>query len=247
MSVSNYEIKLYSLNKNNCYEVILFYNDDSRYKDIYEIDGENYLIIDSIIRHYHRVFNCDKPEEHYTIKNIVIKKIKLNKIKKDEKEKILEEFKENVRFKNLISSLKLISSEVCRTIREGEKISNFIILKNKYLLIQSAYNLYIFNLSNLKQLAKYSILVYGETKIHSVGKMSIQKWKCMNDNEFILNIKGNITLFRLEKENEKIINLNIIAFSYFPKLGTLYRINEENKFLVYDDDKKSNSIEIYSM
>lgn len=115
------------------------------------------------------------------------------------------------------------------------------------MLIQSVYDLYIFNLSNLKQLAKYSILVYGEKKIHSLGKMSIQKWKCINDNEFILNIKGNIILFRLEKENGKIINLNIIAFSYFPKLGTLYRINEENKFLVYDDDKKSNSIEIYSM
>ena len=115
------------------------------------------------------------------------------------------------------------------------------------MLIQSAYDLYIFNLSNLKQLAKYSIKVYGEKKIDSVGKMSIQKWKCINDNEFILNINGNITLFRLEKENGKKINLNIIVFSYFPKLGTLYRINEENKFLVYEDDEKSNSIEIYSM
>lgn len=94
----------------------------------------------------------------------MIKKIKLNKIKKDEKEKILEEFKENVTFKNLISSIKLISSEVCRTIREEEELSNFIILKNKYLLIQSVYDLYIFNLSNLKQLSKYSILVYGEKK-----------------------------------------------------------------------------------
>ena len=247
MSVSNYEIKLYSLNKNNCYEIILFYDDNSNYKDIYEIDSENYLIIDSIKRTYHKVYNCDKPEEYYTEKKIVIKKIKLNKIKKDEKEKILEEFKENVTFKNLISSLKLISSVVCRTIFEKEELSNFIILKNKYLLIQSVYDFYIINLSNLKQLAKYSILVYGEKKIHSLENMSIQKWKCMNDNEFILNIKGNITLFRLEKENEKIINLNIIAFSYFPKLGTLYRINEENKFLVYDDDNKSNSIEIYSM
>ena len=247
MSVSNYEIKLYSLNKNNCYEVILFYDDNSRYKDIYEIDGENYLIIDSIIRNFRQVYNCNKPEEHYTKKKIVIKKIKLNKIKKDEKEKILEEYKENVTFKNLISSLKLISSEVCSTIIENEELSNFIILKNKYLLIQSVYDLYIFNLSNLKQLAKYSILVYGEKKIHRVKKMSIQKWKCINDNEFILNINGNITLFRLEKENGKKINLNIIVFSYFPKLGTLYRINEENKFLVYEDDEKSNSIEIYSM
>ena len=57
MSVSNYEIKLYSLNKNNCYEIILFYDDDSKYKDIYEIDGENYLIIDSIIKNFHRVYN----------------------------------------------------------------------------------------------------------------------------------------------------------------------------------------------
>ena len=78
------------------------------------------------------------------------------------------------------------------------------------MLIQSVYNFYVFNLSNLKQLAKYSILVYGENKIQGVENMSIQKWKYINDSEFIINFKGNITLFRLEKENGKIINLNYI-------------------------------------
>jgi hypothetical protein len=87
MSVSNYEIKLYSLNKNNCYEIILFYDDGSTYKDIYEIDGENYLIIDKNIRSVHRVYNCNKPEEHYTKTTIVIKKLNLIKLKKMKKKK----------------------------------------------------------------------------------------------------------------------------------------------------------------
>ena len=111
------------------------------------------------------------------------------------------------------------------------------------MLIQSEYTFYILNLANLEQLAKYKILIYGEKKIHIFNNMSIVKWECTDDNEFLLKLQGNITLFKLEEENEKKINLNVIAFSYFPKLGTLKRINEENRFIVFDDNDKY--IEVY--
>ena len=244
MSVSNYEIKLYSLNKTNSYEVILLYNDCSKYKYIYEIDDENYLIFDSIKEDINQYFNqmIYNLDPHVKIKRVEIKKIKLNKIKETEKEKILNDNKKNQKFINLISSLKLISSEDNNTasIEKAEEI-DFIILKKKYLIIQSDYTFYIFNLANLEQLAKYKILIYGEKTIRIFDDMSIIKWICTNDNEFLLKIGGNITLFKLEEENEKKINLNVIAFSCFPKLGTLKRINEENRFLVFGGD----GIEVY--
>ena len=236
MSVSNYDIKLYSLNKNEIYEIIFIYNDDSSYKDIYEIDGENYLIIDSIYKVIHHYGNWVKANYDITIREMIIKKIRLNKITKIEKEKILEELDGN---KDLILSLKLKSSEDYSTCVKENNLSNYIILKNKYLLIQSEYILYIFNLSNLEKLAQYKILNYGKNNIHNINDMSIQKWKCFNDNEFFVKVGGNITLFKLEEEKE--INLKVIAFSYFPELGNLYKINQENKFFIYED----NCIKIY--
>ncbi len=244
MSVSNYEIKLYSLNKTNSYEVILLYND--YYNDyIYEFDDENYLIIDYINEDFDNYFNNISLyyEPHIYKREVVIKKIKLNTIKETEKEKILNDNKKNKNFINLISSLKLISSEENTTCIKEAKSTDFIILKKKYLLIQSEYTFYILNLANLEQLAKYKISIYGEKKIHIFNNMSIVKWECTDDNEFLLKLQGNITLFKLEEENEKKINLNVIAFSYFPKLGTLKRINEENRFIVFDDNDKY--IEVY--
>ena len=94
MSVSNYEIKLYSLNKTNSYEVILLYND--YYNDyIYEFDDENYLIIDYINEHFDNYFNLyiDGYNPHIYKREVVIKTIKLNTIKETEKEKILNDNK----------------------------------------------------------------------------------------------------------------------------------------------------------
>ena len=239
MSVSNYEIKLYSLNKTNSYEVILLYN-DTYLKYIYEIDDENYLIIDSIEKYVQYSYNIQANyPDHAYIRRMDIKKIKLNKINETEKEKILDDNKQYLKFTNLISSIKLIASEEnSNKIEESAIFSNCIILKKKYLLIQSCCTFYILNLANLEHLAKYKIQVYGEKKILSFDNMSIEKWKCTDDNEFLLKLRGNITLFKLEEKNENKIQLNVIAFSYFPKLGDLYRINEENRFLVSSDDDK---------
>ena len=242
MSVSNYEIKLYSLNKTNSYEVILLYNDTSL-QYIYEIDDENYLIIDSIQKYYQCFYNIQANyPDHVDIKRMDIKKIKLNKINETEKEKILDDNKQYLKFTNLISSIKLIASEEnSAKIEETAFFSNCIILKKKYLLIQSCCTFYILNLANLEHLVKYKIQVLGEKKMLSFDNMSIEKWKCTDDNEFLLKLRGNITLFKLEEKNENKIMLNVIAFSYFPKLDDLYRINEENRFLVFGGD----GIEVY--
>ena len=244
MSKSNYEIKLYSLNKTNSYEIILLYNDNSSSKYIYEIDDENYLIIDSnyIYTNYFYNIAADYPD-HYTKKEMVIKKIKLNKIKETEKEKILNDNKKYIKFTNLISSIKLIASEENSTCINNALLSDYIILKKKYLLIQSCFTFYILNLANLEQLAKYKIQIFGEKKILTFDNMSIEKWKCTDDNEFLLKLRGNVTLFKLEEKNENKIKLNVIAYSYFPKLGALNRINEENRFIVFDGDDEY--IEVY--
>ena len=165
MSVSNYEIKLYSLNKTNSYEVILLYNDNSSYKSIYEIDDENYLIIDSINESIQNCYNIDAGyPDHVTKKAMDIKKIKLIKIKEIEKEKILNDNKQYTKFTNLISSIQLIASEENSTCIKEALLSDFIILRKKYLLIQSSCTFYILNLENLEQLAKYKIKIYIEKK-----------------------------------------------------------------------------------
>ena len=50
--------------------------------------------------------------------------------------------------------------------------------------------------------------------------------------KFIANMKGNITLFKLEeKENEK-IDLKVINYSYIEGENKLVKMNENNQFLI---------------
>ena len=81
---------------------------------------------------------------------------------------------------------------------------------------------------------KYSILKYGEDNLYKESSMEIAKWNCSDDNEFIINIHGNITLFKFEDEPN--LSLKIISFSYFKGLSNLEKLNEENKFYNKKDD-----------
>ena len=86
---------------------------------------------------------------------------------------------------------------------------------------------------------KYSILKYGEDNLYKESSMEIAKCNCSGDNEFIINIHGNITLFKLEEQPN--LSLKIISFSYFKGLNNLEKLNEENKFY----NKKNDYIIIY--
>ena len=71
-----------------------------------------------------------------------------------------------------------------------------------------------------------------EDNLYKCGA-NIHKWNNSKDNEFILNLDGNIILFELMNENE----LKITNQIYFKDVISLKRLNEKsNKF--YDDGSK---------
>ena len=101
-------------------------------------------------------------------------------------------------------------------------------MKKKYLLILDYFSLYVVDLLKDCCLRKYSILKYGEDNLYKESSMEIAKWNCSDDNEFIININGNITLFKFEDEPN--LSLKIISFSYIKALSNLEKLNEDNKF-----------------
>ena len=107
-------------------------------------------------------------------------------------------------------------------------------MKKKYLLILDYFSLYVVDLLKDCCLRKYNILKYGEDNLYKDSSMEIAKWNCSDDDEFIINIYGNITLFKLEVQPN--LSLKIISFSYFKGLSNLEKLNEENKFYNKKDD-----------
>ena len=78
--------------------------------------------------------------------------------------------------------------------------------EKKYLIVAIDYNILIFDISSGKQLRRYEIFLYGEDNLYKC-RVNINKWNSNKDNEFILNLGGNIILFELMNEQEfKITN-----------------------------------------
>ena len=116
-------------------------------------------------------------------------------------------------------------------------------LKNKYFIVGIDYNILIFDISSGKQLKRYEILLYGEDNLYKC-QANIKKFNTNNDNEFILNLGGNIIMFGLMSNYE----LKIINQIYFKDIKNLKILNEKtNKF--YDDDyeekNKNYSVSIF--
>ena len=44
--------------------------------------------------------------------------------------------------------------------------------------------------------------------------------------------EGNIFLFELNENSQNNIELSIIAYSYFPQINDLTKMNEENRFYI---------------
>jgi hypothetical protein len=217
-------INIYSLNKKNLYEVSLsheFKVDKSHIDniDIYEIDQNNFIFCilestpnTSVYQNYNDI-HAYRDIFDYTYK---IKKITFNK----EKPSTTVLFKFQRKIHNINST-------------------EYVILKKKYFIIGVEDILYIFSIKNGKQLKKYTFLENGEknTNLYTIKYYKIYKWNCSDDDEFITNMGGNITLFKLEekeKENE-IINLKIINYSYIEDGKCLIKMNENNQFFIQYD------------
>ena len=102
-----------------------------------------------------------------------------------------------------------------------------VILKNKYLLVGIDNNILLFDILSGKQIKIYSILTEGIDNLYKQDA-NISKWNCSNDNEFLINIDGNIFILRLTDEND----VKIIANSYFNHIKYLKKLEEDlNKFI----------------
>ena len=96
------------------------------------------------------------------------------------------------------------------------------------------YYLLVFDLSTGNQLARYKIAKKGEKKLYYNKFNEIEKWNNINDNEFFMNMGGYITLFELDDTNG--ITLKIIAYSYFPNIQNLNKIENQNSFYNQEED-----------
>ena len=229
ISISNYGIKIYSLNKNQKYSLALMdvYMDGEL--KIFEIN-ENQLIF-CVKKHYGS--SMRGPAHDY----IKIDKVDLKNITKSEKGELqnLNEEEYNNNDKEIVNSLKLDYSYKCLfeySTRNGKHtLSDSITLNNKYFLIFVDNHLLIFNLINFELIKRYTFLENG------VHNYNIQKWKKSNENEFLIIFKDNITLLELteNKLNEKItLDLKIIGYTYLPfsDYSSFVKLDEENRFYI---------------
>ena len=265
---SNYGFKLYSLNKNNEYSLVLL-EDLENIEFIYEINENKFIfgvkkLVERISISYYSVINFKIIELTKITESEINNKIKTKKDNDnngyfrfrllrygflgDDDNNIEKKMKKTI---NIISSLQL--SCTTKNILETDKaefpnLYNNIILKNKYLIFMMDNNIVIFDLIELKIIKKYKTIIIAEDHIILFKKMELKKWSSKDDNEFILIIFENIILFELKEEKDE-IKIKIINQKYFyidenneefiKKYEKLTK--DENKFYIYDKKIKNNS------
>ena len=114
--------------------------------------------------------------------------------------------------------------------------SNGIILKNKYFIFMLDNNLLVLSLLTFEIIKNYSLVFYYDDDFLIYTDFQIEKWDEINDNEFILNVNGNITLFELIEDNLE-IGLKILAYYYFPKIGYIQKVDDNNNYCRILNDK----------
>ena len=103
----------------------------------------------------------------------------------------------------------------------------------------------------MAQLKRYEVLLYGENNLLK-SEAYIKKRNNNNDNEFILNLGGNIILVELNNEYKlKIINqIYSKNIEYLKKLNNKsnkFYDDEEEEDLYYDSNDSKNKNETFSV
>jgi len=127
-------------------------------------------------------------------------------------------------------------------IKSNENFSDFIVLKNKYVIFMIENNLLVIDILKNNLIKKYTILyLNNDNKLTELKNNKIIKWNNINDNEFVLIINGNITLFKLNDKSG--INLEIIAYSYFKDISNnIIKFDEKNnRFCDIKENKDGNN------
>ena len=103
-------------------------------------------------------------------------------------------------------------------------------------------NLLIIDILKNNLIKKYTILfLNNDNKSTELKNNKIIKLNNINDNEFVLIINGNITLFKLNDKSG--INLEIIAYSYFKDISNnIIKFDEKgNRFCEIKENKDENN------
>ena len=204
--INNYGFKIYSLNEQKEYSSILLVEHLEGIKEIFEINDNNFIFCTN--KHYDVSLG-----EFLGHNKIIIEKIKLNEISKNEKEKL---------------------SYICETIFEYSRyektnyISDSLILKNKYFITLFNTYMLIFNLKSGKEVKRLQIWEY----LH-LDKVDIKPWDSVDQNEFLLFYDGKVILFKLKEDENENLELIIISQLDFPNIKDikLKKIpDKKNKF-----------------
>ena len=160
-------------------------------------------------------------------------------------------YKIRTSIQNLDSNKKILFLKcemiICNEEKSGQKensykisyninFSNGIILKNKYFIFMLDNNLLVLSLLTFEIIKNYSLIFYYDDDFLIYKDFQIEKWDEINDNEFILNVNGNITLFELIEDNLE-IGLKILAYYYFPKIGYIQKVDDNNNYCRILNDK----------
>ena len=246
--VSNYEFKIYSLNKKNEYSIILLNEHYEGIEMIHEIDENKFIFCTNLY--------CGNSLGGPAHNILLIDLITLKGITKDEIDKKLQELtkkddyyydeddyyfgfnkKKNKKIidkneiKTVIESLKLTckSNQIFEysTYSGFHNFNGYVIIKNKFFIIMIDNYIDIFDLFNGNNLKTYEILIDGEDNLYK-AEMKIKKWNNNEDKEFFLFENGNIILFELKEEQAKEIKLKIINQSYYPDIKNIEKLSEKN-------------------
>ena len=171
LSISNEEVEIYSLNNNNQYSCIKNFPISNVFQ-CYEINENQFIFLTN-----------NTKETGYILVGNELKKI---------------EYDEQFAFKIFYCNKLLYEYDI----KSDENFSDFIVLKNKYGIFMIDNNLLIIDIIKNSLIKKYTILyLNNDNKLTELKNNKIIKWNNINDNEFVLIINGNITLFKLNDKS----------------------------------------------
>ena len=249
--VSNYGYKIYALNGKDEYSIALLESYHDRIITIHEIDKDNFIFCSEI--------RCGPSLGGPGHNILIIDKINIKEITKEEKEKKIKEVTKNPYYEDVKGffgprvsnpSKEIEKEEIKRVIESLRYTHNNkelieyssmglyhyfkgnAILKNKYFLVGIDNNILIYDIYSGLLLIRYEVLIEGEDNLYECNA-NIKKWNNNTNNEFIMNLGGNIIMFELSNDNQ----LKIINQSYFKDINSLNKLNEKkNTFYEANDD-----------
>ena len=240
--VSNYGFKIYSLNEKNEYFISLLEEYYEDLKTIIELDNNSFIFCNEF---YSSISNGGSDNTILIMDKIVL--FEMTQKRKEDKLFIKDYYNPNERKKitdekaiKVIESLKSVSGEkqlIRYSTRRGKHyFKGNAILKNKYFLIGIDNNILIFDIFYGNLLKRYELLINGFDNLYFCDA-NILKWNNNEDNEFLINIKGNNVLFELNNDND----LKVISQSYYGKINNLKILNEKNN-IFYDEDENEEDL-----